>query len=216
MRLERNGKGLWIVLEGPGGVGKTTQAQMLSDFFNRNGWKVLRTKEPTNYTAFGRVMRTEDAAALSWQEKLAFFFADRVEHMANHVVPFLNEEGMVPRVVVQDRYWLTTAVYQKNPELVATMHSIMPSPDKIVLLEAEGNYLHRRLTDRQRDLHWDRASVKECCRRMEDYSHLIKHPAFRHNGMIVSAEGAPDSVQTDLTTSLHTTIQQHLEKFNVQ
>ena len=40
-------KGFFIVFEGVDGSGKTTQIEMLRDFFKGKGYKVNLTKEPT-------------------------------------------------------------------------------------------------------------------------------------------------------------------------
>ena len=53
-------KGLFIVLEGPDGSGKTTQAAKLADWFRLYGREVVVTREP------GARKRPKKSGKLSW------------------------------------------------------------------------------------------------------------------------------------------------------
>ena len=39
-------KGIFIVMEGPDGSGKTTQIEMLKEYLEENGYETLVTREP--------------------------------------------------------------------------------------------------------------------------------------------------------------------------
>jgi len=104
-QYRRNGRGLWVVLEGVDGTGKTTQAELLAKHLKGQGHEIVKTAEPTKETAAGRRIRE---GITDPQELLHLFVEDRTWHLLNYVYPALNS-GFT---VIQDRNWLSTAIYQ--------------------------------------------------------------------------------------------------------
>ena len=101
--------GLFIVIEGPDGVGKTKQAAMLADALTARGRDVVLTAEPTKGEIGQRIRRH-----LSGEERLAnpfslqtAFALDRLEHCSLVIEPVLNEGG----IVICDRYRLSSIAY---------------------------------------------------------------------------------------------------------
>lgn len=102
--------GLLIVIEGIGGSGKSTLARGLADSLERDGWQVVRTKEPGG-TELGQALRTILLSAATqidpWTE--AFLFeADRAQTNAEVLVPALAAGS----VVISDRGPFGTVAYQ--------------------------------------------------------------------------------------------------------
>lgn len=101
--------GLFVVLEGIDGAGKSEQARRLAAWLRERGERVVETREPTNgvwgqrYRAWAR----GDVQAEP-EEVLRFFVEDRCEHVARVIGPAL-EEGAI---VVCDRYLASTLAYQ--------------------------------------------------------------------------------------------------------
>ncbi len=101
--------GLFVVLEGIDGAGKSEQARRLAAWLRERGERVVETREPTNgvwgqrYRAWAR----GDVQAEP-EEVLRFFVEDRREHVARVIGPAL-EEGAI---VVCDRYLASTLAYQ--------------------------------------------------------------------------------------------------------
>ncbi len=101
--------GLFVVLEGIDGAGKSEQARRLAAWLRERGERVVETREPTNgvwgqrYRAWAR----GDVQAEP-EEVLRFFVEDRCEHVARVIGPAL-EEGAI---VVCDRYVASTLAYQ--------------------------------------------------------------------------------------------------------
>jgi dTMP kinase len=102
-------RGLFVVLEGIDGSGKSVQAARLSDWLEKEGIRVIRTFEPTVGT-WGRKYRdwANGRREASREEVLAFFLNDRAEHVEGVIRPGL-EQGAV---VVCDRYNASTLAYQ--------------------------------------------------------------------------------------------------------
>jgi dTMP kinase len=102
--------GKYIVLEGPDGTGKTTQANLLAEELNRRGAACHYVHEP-GQTPIGNELeriikdRSLDRSPLT---DLLLFTANRVE-VYNQVIAPALESGAA---VVADRNWLSSVAYQ--------------------------------------------------------------------------------------------------------
>jgi dTMP kinase len=87
---------MFISFEGIDGCGKTTQAEMLCDYFKSNGKKVILTKEPGGGGQFSLAIRkllsTSDTLILS---ELLAIYAARNEHIKKVIIPHLNNNFIV-------------------------------------------------------------------------------------------------------------------------
>ncbi|MGI6365760.1 MAG: dTMP kinase [Bacillota bacterium] len=104
------GSGLFIVFEGLDGCGKTTQAQMLADFFDRRGIKYTHVREPGG-TAVGNQLRSillnPETSLTRWGEVL-LLAAARAQLVQDVIIPALKRGEMV----VSDRYLFSSLAYQ--------------------------------------------------------------------------------------------------------
>ena len=107
--IKNNNPGKFIVFEGLDGSGQTTQAGLLKDLLQKNGFKVVLTKEPTLDSEAGKKIRQAldkviKVEPCSLQE---LFTQDRKEHLENLVVPAIKEGKMV----ISDRYFFSTFAF---------------------------------------------------------------------------------------------------------
>lgn len=128
--------GLLIVFEGTDGTGKSTQLQLLYDTLKEKNYPVLATREPTE-GRYGQKIRQLyiDRKKYSHEEELELFLADRREHVDELLNPALNQG----KIVLCDRYFLSTAAYQGaigfDPETVLARNSFAPEPDLALLFQ---------------------------------------------------------------------------------
>jgi len=103
-------RGVFIVLEGGEGSGKTTQAQMLAERLAASGVDVVRTFEPgaTGRGAGWRAAVLDDHRPLDDRAELLLIAADRAQHVAEVIRPAI-ERGAV---VVCDRHSPSSITYQ--------------------------------------------------------------------------------------------------------
>ena len=105
----RAGPGLFVVLEGGDGTGKSTQVALLAAWLETAGTLVVTTREPGG-TPVGRRVRElllhgDDLAP---RAEALLYAADRAHHVATVVRPGLA----AGRTVVSDRYVDSTLAYQ--------------------------------------------------------------------------------------------------------
>jgi dTMP kinase len=134
--MERKRRGLLIAFEGIDGTGKSSQLQMLGATLVQLGHQVVMTREPTD-GAYGRKIRSlfTSRFQITPAEELELFMADRREHVREVIEPALR----AGRIVLTDRYYLSTAAYQgavgQDPEaIMAANEAFAPVPDLVLLL----------------------------------------------------------------------------------
>ncbi|MDX6300349.1 MAG: dTMP kinase [Nocardioidaceae bacterium] len=103
--------GCFVALEGGEGAGKSTQARLLGDWLQEQGYDVLLTHEPGD-TEVGRQLRriVLDPATgdISHRTEALLYAADKAEHVDRVIAPALARGA----VVITDRYVDSTLAYQ--------------------------------------------------------------------------------------------------------
>ena len=102
--------GLFITLEGGDGSGKSTQAEMLGEWFSKKGREVIFTREPGG-TELGLELREivlHSRGHISAKSEALIYAADRAHHIETVVRPALERNA----VVIQDRYIDSSVAYQ--------------------------------------------------------------------------------------------------------
>lgn len=117
---------MFIVIEGPDGVGKSTQVQRLVENLQSAG-EVVQTSEPSQDNAIGRFLRATLLLPYDWRTMALLFAAQREVHCKELVKPAL-ERGAI---VVCDRYVLSTMVYQTAALYRATQGSGTPYSNEL-------------------------------------------------------------------------------------
>lgn len=129
-------RGLFIVIEGIDGTGKSTQARMLEEWMRGRGRSVVRDREPTD-GPWGRRLRESAATGrLSPGDELEFFLRDRREHVEKLISPSLA----VGTDVILDRYYFSTMAYQgarglDPAEIRLRNEEFAPLPDLLLILD---------------------------------------------------------------------------------
>jgi len=103
--------GFFLVLDGPDGGGKTTQAARLADWFRDQGLDVVTCRDPGG-TALGNRLRSllldRGSVAISLRAEMLLYMASRAQLVEEVIAPALA----AGRAVVSDRYVLANIVYQ--------------------------------------------------------------------------------------------------------
>ena len=118
---------LFIVVEGLDGSGKTTQIELLRDWFQSQGQVVHLTAEPTGLPT-GRFIRSilRGEIEADMRTIAALYAADRVEHL------FHPDEGILAKLqagyhVIASRYYFSSLAYQSeiaDPAWIAALNGL--------------------------------------------------------------------------------------------
>jgi dTMP kinase len=162
-------QGIFIAFEGGEGTGKSTQSKLLAQWLEREGEKVLLSREPGG-TELGKDLRKillgHETGDISPRAEALLYAADRAHHVYSMIRPALDRG----EVVISDRYFDSSAAYQGagrvlNPTEVArisrwateslypTLTILIDLPAEVGLgrlqsldrLEAESNDFHERV-----------------------------------------------------------------------
>ena len=133
-------KGLFIVMEGPDGSGKTTQINLLKEYLEEAGYECLITREPGG-TVIGEEIRqlilNPEHKEMSPVTEMLLYAASRAQLVHEVIGPAL-EEG---KIVISDRFVDSSIVYQGIARKlgISTVSAVnAPGIFFIDLSEAEG------------------------------------------------------------------------------
>jgi len=124
-------RGILVAIEGIDGVGKTTQSIRLVERLTALGFNAVRFFEPTNETPEAQQIRRtlEHGPPTKPSDLVDLFLADRRHDVEMHIMPALLEK----KIVVMDRYFLSTAAYQSDirpwQEILEMNRQFAPEPD---------------------------------------------------------------------------------------
>jgi dTMP kinase len=138
-------KGVFIVIEGLDGSGKTTQAKLLVE--KLKDYNAVFTTEPSNGKT-GAYIRNQclyEQTRLPTESEALLFAADRIEHCQSEVKPAL-EAG---KVVVCDRYIYSSLAYQGSAGLsldwIKTINARALQPDFCIFIDVPPEKVIERL-----------------------------------------------------------------------
>jgi dTMP kinase len=188
-------KGVFVVVEGLDGVGKTTVTRTIVTSLRKSGLPTVLTREPSDGSIGCRIREmlrgetpAKDAIGMS-----RLYAEDRIDHLARVVLPALANE----QVVICDRYLLSAIAYQHGAMGVPladvrrfNRHVIVP--DLTLILSASSDVCAERLRRRgeARTLFEDDETQRSVRRIYAEGQIYIS----RHNPFAVDASGDFDAV----------------------
>lgn len=185
-------RGRLLAFEGLDGCGKSTQVAALARALREAGRDVLTTSEPTN-GPWGRRIRemARSGKPVAAEEELHWFVEDRRAHVTETLEPALQ----AGRVVLTDRYYLSTVAYQgarglDADRLLTDSEAEFPHPDLALLLEVAPELGLKRVRTRGATLegvfeHPDRLT------RVAEIFHTLDRPYIER----IDASGPPEQVE---------------------
>jgi len=126
--MAKKEKGIFITFEGGEGVGKTTQIARLAQIFEKQGHRVIVTREPGGSNTANRIRSLLLDAKMKGLVPLAELFlyeASRAQHVQEVILPALKSG----HIVICDRFADSSSVYQGvgrklAPNLVTKLNKI--------------------------------------------------------------------------------------------
>lgn len=139
-------RGLFIVVDGIDGTGKSTQVRRLGAWYQAHGREVVLSREPTDGPWGLKLRESAATGRLSADEELHYFLNDRRQHVAEIIAPSLA----AGKVVILDRYYFSTMAYQGSrgmdiAEIRRLNEAFAPVPDLLLILDLDVDSAHSRI-----------------------------------------------------------------------
>lgn len=127
---------MYICLEGIDGSGKSTQINLLEKWLKDIGQDVFMVREPTESDVgvlLRRMLESSKATEENFQRTLALLFAaDRTILMED-----IQEAESAGKVVISDRCYYSSMVYQNDSEWISQINKHVKKPDITILIDLE-------------------------------------------------------------------------------
>ena len=102
---------LFITIEGPEGSGKTTAANLLCEYLEKEGYEVVHTREPGGSEIaeqIRNIILDKKNTSMDARTEALLFAASRRQHLIEKVIPALKEN----KIVICDRFIDSSLAYQ--------------------------------------------------------------------------------------------------------
>lgn len=104
-------KGIFIVLEGPDGSGKSTMAKKIGDYYRDKGREIEFTREPGGTKISEKIrdlILDNNNTEMNYRTEALLYAAARAQLVSEKIKPWLNEG----KIVISERYVYSSLVYQ--------------------------------------------------------------------------------------------------------
>jgi len=200
MRIGMSGsRGFLISVEGIDGTGKTTQVELLREWFVGTGRSAISLKEPTSGRYGSEIARLAATGGLSDVNKeLELFMLDRREDVKEHIEPALKDG----KVVIMDRYYQSNMAYQGarglDPLLIKEENeAFSPKPDLVIVLDIDPKKCMRRVNSRKNVVrHFENEAYLRDVRRI--YHDIGKEP----NAVIIETNRPVEQVHKQVVEAV--------------
>ncbi len=201
-------RGFLISVEGIDGTGKTTQVELLKEWFEQKGKSAVSLKEPTSGQYGSEIARLATTGGLSDVKKeLQLFMLDRREDVEEHIEPALKDG----KVVIMDRYYQSNMAYQGarglDPQRIREENeAFSPKPDLIIVLDINPKKCMRRVNSRKNVVrHFENEAYLRDVRRI--YLEIGKEP----NAVIIKTDKPLDHVHKQIIEAVKNKLPQAIE-----
>lgn len=200
-------RGLFVVLEGGEGVGKTTNMQFIQDFLKRQGIVFQHTREPGG-TPLAEEIRTMILAhreeTVCEMTELLLIFAARAQHIAQKIEPCLASGQWL----LCDRFTDASFAYQGggrqlNGATIEALEQLVQQalrPDCVILLDADVEVGHQRARERAALDRMEQEDFAFHQRVRDAYLQRVKQNPERY--AVINAEQSLAEVQQDIANVL--------------
>lgn len=154
-------KGIFIVVDGIDGSGKSEVIKMLHNylFSKHKKYRILTTREPTHGVYGNRIrkmLRDEKKPESNSKKLMELFIKDRRAHLENSIEPFLRSSSRNElNIVLCDRYYYSTIAFQGAQGLsmndLISKNEMFRKPDIAFILDVEPSIALKRIEHRERE-----------------------------------------------------------------
>jgi dTMP kinase len=190
---------LFIVIEGLDGSGKTTAGRRLTEVLNNTFQnKTKLTYEPHDPSCGGLFIRqvlTKKIKKFDHHVLALSYAANRLDHCCREIEPWLERDD--GRIVISDRYYLSSLVYQSRPDFsfeeIMKLNNKAIKPDLIFFLNVSNEVCYERMNIRNQPRELFEGNLSET---REKYFKAIEYLKEEHGDNIVEIDGGGTIEQT--------------------
>jgi len=213
--LKRNPyKGKYIVIEGIDGCGKTTQAEKITKYFEKQKKKVWNIHEPTRTDAIGSIIHDflNKKIVLPPQAVQYLYTADRIYQQENLTVPLLKKGN----IIISQRCFWSSVPYgmmdrfsgkfnfkEKDNLLVAlsilSMYYQVLAPNITIYLRTSAKVAHNRLSKVGIEEHYDK--FNKLLGIEKGYEWMVK--TFPKEFIIINGEQSEEEVTREIIEKIN-------------
>jgi len=195
-------KGIFIVLDGLDGSGKSEMAKLLGSYISSNdkNCDILVTREPTdgNYgKEIRNILANEADPKINGHKLLELFIKDREDHLKKEIIPFLNKTGREKNIVICDRYYYSTIAFQATQgldvKMLIEMNGGFLKPDLVLILDIKPEIALERIKKRKKEKFEQLQFMKKLRRRFLEMPKLLND-----NIKIIDASKSKEEVFEDI------------------
>lgn len=202
-------KNFFLVIEGIDGSGKSSLAHQVVEVLQDSlGNKVKLTFEPHDPSCAGVFIRQvlmKKIRNVPLRTLALAFATNRADHCDREIVPFLERSNADSRVVVCDRYYLSSLVYQTDVavtfEDIMVLNANARMPDLTIFMNASDRICFKRMRKRQENKELFESHLSQTRRK---YAAAIEFLRSRGEKVVeVQADGSIAQVRQQVLEAIH-------------
>ncbi|MBU2037424.1 dTMP kinase [Patescibacteria group bacterium] len=195
-------QGKFFVFEGLNGSGKSEQAGLLKEYFDKRDESALLTKEPTQWTVAGQKIKDAlvgkiSIAPLQLQE---LFAQDRAEHLCEIVIPALQRGA----IVISDRYVFSSMAFGALSVPIRALFKLNENficPNKVFLLRVSPEECLRRIAKRGTVIRIFE-ELKKMHRIRNNYERLAHFEPLENFFVVIDGEKGIEEIHQEIVSCL--------------
>ena len=195
-------KGVFIVLDGLDGSGKSEIVKLLGSYISQNNkdCNVLITREPTD-GRYGKEIRNiladDNNPKINGKRLLELFIKDREDHLKKEIIPFLNKTDKGKNIVICDRHYYSTIAFQATQgldiEMLIEVNKGFLKPDLALILDINPETALERIKSRKKEKFEQLEFMKKLRHRFLEMPRLLND-----NVRIIDASKSKEEVFEDI------------------
>lgn len=204
-------KGFFISFEGIDGCGKSTQIDLLSNYFNERKKPFIKTEEPGGTEGSNEIRKMllkQNNFEWSVETETLLFMAARNDHVEKVIKPAIKEN----KIVICDRFMDSTSVYQgmRSSNAKALSLSLFKligiNPDITFLIDMDPEIaLNRALSRKTDEDRFENYGINFQYKLRENFLHLAK----KHNERIkiINGNQHPETIASQIIENIKELVQ---------
>ncbi len=195
-------QGKFVVFEGLNGSGKSEQARLLKEHFDKRGRSAFLTKEPTQWTQAGQKIKEVLAGKISLAplQLQELFAQDRAEHLRQEILPVLQRG----EIVISDRYAFSSMAFgalEVRLRALFKLNEDFICPNKIFLLCVSPEECLRRINKRGTDIRIFE-ELEKMRRIADNYERLAQFEPFEKFFVVINGERSIEEIHQEIVSCL--------------